>query len=269
VRADEYWNGFLYYAPMLTPEDLLAKGLPKERFERFDTKNPDGFRVGGQTHYRQLLCDAAPNCENVADWAEARKQLPEAQSRQIADQLRNEATNEIKAHPFKHVAVSLLLAYRGLFSEWGLGNAYTARGPTWGDLDKLGMADWINRYDARKRTYFNIGSFLCLIILPFIYLGVYRSADALIVLMPGIYCHGMYSLASHFIPRYSEPTMGARSVALGLAAGLILLATIKITQWLIDKFELAILARDLAEQFGITQQFDAIVKFKTRMLEWK
>ena len=91
MRDDEFAAGFWYYTPY-----KLDLGIPKRSYERFGTRNVDGFR---QTGFR------------------ASARLDYRRRMQESEMLRA----RMFAEPWRHLKISTLMAWRGLFVHARLG----------------------------------------------------------------------------------------------------------------------------------------------------
>ena len=210
MRHDEWARGFAYYLP-LTRETLQSAGIPEVSFERFDMDGENGFR---QTSRRR---NARRRAELWTDDNPAIVGLDElGQRRWVNDAMRNEAMARLVVDPVQHLKVSLLLAWRGVFTEEGLGflrlsdpfNPRLAEVIGWND-----WARWHWAYSPIVATIVNLIGVLALIVVPlWFWLGRGRF-EAMLIFVPAIYAHGVYTLASHFLPRYAEPQIPLRVTA--------------------------------------------------------
>ena len=210
MRHDEWARGFAYYLP-LTRETLQSAGIPEVSFERFDMDGENGFR---QTSRRR---NARRRAELWTDDNPAIVGLDElGQRRWVNDAMRNEAMARLVVDPVQHLKVSLLLTWRGVFTEEGLGflrlsdpfNPRLAEVIGWND-----WARWHWAYSPIVATIVNLIGVLALIVVPlWFWLGRGRF-EAMLIFVPAIYAHGVYTLASHFLPRYAEPQIPLRVTA--------------------------------------------------------
>ena len=126
----------------------------------------------------------------------------------------DEAIARLLADPVQHLKVSLLLAWRGVFTEEGLGFLRPrverlANIAGWNDWARWGWA-----YGPIGASFFNLVSFLGLIAVP-LWLWLGRGQfEAILVFLPALYAHGAYAMASHFLSRYAEPHIPLRVTAL-------------------------------------------------------
>ena len=226
MRDDEFAVGFWYYLPMTSESELVNRGVPPAAFERFSPDYGAGFRLTGQRNYRSRL--------RGDEWEPARR---EAQ-REIA----NDAKAQILANPWQHLKVSLLLAWRGVFVEYGLGHAHGVRGSAGGERGEHArgghmpggdqrVADlwgfeawprWGHRFSGVTSTIVNLTGSLALIVAPLWFWFSRGRFEAVLVTLPALYLHGVYTVASHFIPRYAQPEIPLRVVATMLVLSLLL-----------------------------------------------
>ena len=211
MRHDEWVAGFAYYLP-LTRAHLQSAGIPEESFERFDTGSPQGFR---QMAYRRYTCRRA---QLWTDDNPAIVGLDElGQRRWVNDTMADEASARLLTDPVRHLKVSLLLAWRGVFTEEGLGFPRDPRDQRLADI--AGWNDWARwgwGYGPIGASFFNLVSFLALIAVP-LWLWLGRGQfEAILVFLPALYGHGAYAMASHFLSRYAAPQIPLRVTALML-----------------------------------------------------
>lgn len=209
MRRDEWAAGFAYYLP-LTRENLQSAGIPEESFERFHDDSESGFRQVDRRRYprrrAQLWADDNPA---IAGFDEL------GQRRWVNGTMADEAVARLVADPVQHLKVSLLLAWRGVFAEEGLGflsnplNQRLADVAGWND-----WARWRWAYGPISASFFNIVSFVALIAVP---LWLWRSRgqfEAILVFLPALYAHGAYAMVTRFLPRFAEPQIPLRVTAL-------------------------------------------------------
>lgn len=211
MRDDEFAVGFLYYLPKVSESELVSSGIPPAAFERFDMVRGAGFRQTGQRNYRSRL--------RGDEWEPAQR---EAQ-REIA----NDTKAELLANPWQHLKVSLLLAWRGVFAEHGLGHGHGAGS----DQSDQRLADlwsfeawprWGQEFSGATSTIVNLTGSLALIAAPLGFWFFRGRFEAVLVTLPALYSHGAYAVASHFIPRYAQPEIPLRVVATMLVLSLLL-----------------------------------------------
>ena len=169
MRHDEWAAGFAYYLP-LTRAHLQSAGIPEESFERFDADGDTGFRqIERRRRYprrrAQLWTDDNPAIAGLDELG---------QRRWVNDTMADEAIARLLADPVQHLKVSLLLAWRGVFTEEGLGFLSAALNQRLTDV--VGWNDWPRwrrAYAPTGATFFNLIGFLALIIAPlWFWLGV-------------------------------------------------------------------------------------------------
>ena len=208
MRHDEWVAGFAYYLP-LTRAHLQSAGIPEESFERFDD-NEQGFREMAMRRYpsrrAQLWTDDNPAIVGLDELG---------QRRWVNDTMADEAIARLLADPVQHLKVSLLLAWRGVFTENGLG---FPRDPRYQRLANItgwnNWARWGWAYGPIGASFFNLVSFLALIAVP-LWLWLGRGQfEAILVFLPALYSHGAFAMASHFLPRYADPQIQLRVTAL-------------------------------------------------------
>ena len=136
------------------------------------------------------------------------------QRRWVNDTIADEAAALMVADPVQHLKVSLLLAWRGVFTERGLGFLANPMNRRLADL--AGWNDWWRwrrPYGPTGATLVNLTGFLALIVVP-LWLWVGRGQfEAILVFLPALYAHGTYALASQFLPRYADPQIPLRVTA--------------------------------------------------------
>ena len=208
MTHDEWAAGFAYYLP-LTRANLQSLGIPEKSFKRFDTGNEQGFRQIDRRRYlrrrAQLWTDDNPAIVSLDELG---------QRRWVNDTMAEEAIARLLADPVQHLKVSLLLAWRGVFTEAGLGllsdplYQRLANIPGWYDWARWGWA-----YGPVGASFFNLVSFLALIAVP-LWLWLGRGQfEAILVFLPALYGHGACAMASHFLSRYAEPQIPLRVTA--------------------------------------------------------
>ena len=78
----------------------------------------------------------------------------------------------------------------------------------WG-LDSWPRWEW--RFDPLSRTLVNLVGFFALLVVPlWFWFGRRRRIEVVFVVLPALYLHAVYAVASHFIPRYAEPEVPLR-----------------------------------------------------------
>ena len=156
MRHDEWAAGFAYYLP-LTRAHLQSAGIPEESFERFHDDSENGFRQIDRRRYprrrAQLWTDDNPAIVGLDELG---------QRRWVNDTMADEAIARLLADPGQHLKVSLLLAWRGVFTEEGLGflsnplNQRLADIAGWND-----WARWRRAYGPNQRELLQSRQFPC------------------------------------------------------------------------------------------------------------
>ena len=203
MRNDEFAVGFWYYLPMISKSELVNRGIPRAAFERFNPGNEAGFRLTGQRNYQARL----------------RVDGRESAQREIA----NDAKAQMFANPWQHLKVSLLLAWRGVFAEYGLGHNHGV-GNDQRLADLWGFEAWPRwrqGFSGLTSTILNLASSLALIVAPLGFWFFRGRFEAVLVTLPALYSHGVYAVASHFIPRYAQPEIPLRVVAMMMLLSLL------------------------------------------------
>ena len=78
----------------------------------------------------------------------------------------------------------------------------------WG-LDSWPRWEW--RFGPLSRTVVNLAGFLALLVVPlWFWLGRRRRIEVVFVVLPALYLHAVYAVASDFIPRYAVPEVPLR-----------------------------------------------------------
>ena len=209
MRHDEWAAGFAYFLP-LTRASLQSTGIPEESFERFDADSETGFRqIERRRRYprrrAQLWTDDNPVIAGLDELG---------QRRWVNDTMADEAIARLLADPVQHLKVSLLLAWRGVFTDDGLGFLSDPLNQRLADIaSRTNWPRWRLAYGPTGATFINLIGFLALIVAPlWCWLGRGQFETAL-VFLPALYAHGVYSLASHFLPRYAAPQVLLRVTA--------------------------------------------------------
>ena len=207
MRHDEWAAGFAYYLP-LTRAHLQSLGIPEESFERFASSEQSFSRMARSRYYRrraQLWTDDNPAIVGLDELG---------QRRWVNDTMADAAIARLLADPVQHLKVSLLLAWRGVFTEEGLG---FLRPRVERHADIAGWNDWARwgwAYGPISASFFNLVSFFTLIAVPlWFWLGRGRF-EAILVFLPALYGHGAYAMASRFLSRFAEPQIPLRVTAL-------------------------------------------------------
>ena len=64
---------------------------------------------------------------------------------------------------------------------------------------------WRWRFDPLSSTVVNLVGFLALLVVPLWFWFGHRRVEVVFVVLPALYLHGVYAVASHFILRYAQP----------------------------------------------------------------
>ena len=211
MRHDEWAAGFAYYLP-LTRANLQSAGIPEESFERFDDDSEEGFRRIDRRRYprrrAQLWTDDNPALVGLDELG---------QRRWVNDTMAEESIARLLADPGQYLKVSLLLAWRGVFTEEGLGflsdplNRRLADIAGWNDWPR-----WPHAYGPTGATLVNLIGFLALIVVPLWFWLGRGQFEAILIFLPALYAHGAYAMASRFVPRFAEPQIPLRVAAMML-----------------------------------------------------
>ncbi len=217
MTEDEYRLGFLYYFPHISKHGLKIMGIDSLRYSRFDTSNPEGFRKAGQRRYKELA-------------REIRKTVPS--SKLALQKAVAEARSEMLKDPWKHLKVSILMAFRGAFPERGLGYDWPKKSDyRVGDLKGL---EWMPRlgfrYPIEQATLLNLITGGALLLLPLVMFLRGFDLSGLLITLPALYSHSVYALVSHFIPRYAIPEIPLRVVATLILVGFLVIGFYNLAQ---------------------------------------
>ncbi|MXZ71425.1 MAG: hypothetical protein F4Z04_07960 [Acidobacteria bacterium] len=208
MRHDEWVAGFRYYLPATRPGQETA--APRsESYERFDNENEAGFWRTSRRDYprrrAELWSDDNPTLAGLDELGKRRR---------VNDEMADEAMARLVADPFQHLKVGLLLAWRGVFAETGLGFLSDPLNRRLTDL--AGRNDWLrwrHRYGPIGATLINLGGFLALVLAP-VWLWLGRGQfEAILIFLPALYAHGAYAMATRFVPRFAEPQIPLRAAA--------------------------------------------------------
>ena len=83
----------------------------------------------------------------------------------------------------------------------------------WG-LDSWPRVGW--RFDPLSTTLVGLVGFLALLVVPLWFWFGRRRIEVVFVVLPALYLHAVYAVASHFIPRYAQPEVPLRIWATAL-----------------------------------------------------
>ena len=150
-----------------------------------------GVRLRVSKFLKDIGADAAP-------WKDPSGMLYHFRSRPLGSKV---WSNHVQSLPSLRVAVPRLAEVWGLDS-W----------PRWG---------W--RFDPLSKTLVNLVGFLALLVVPLWFWFGRRSRriEIVFVMLPALYLHAVYAVASHFIPRYAQPEIPLRILAVLLLVCLI------------------------------------------------
>ena len=209
MRHDEWAAGFAYFLP-LTRASLQSTAIPEESFERFDADSETGFRqIERRRRYprrrAQLWTDDNPAIAGLDELG---------QRRWVNDTMADEAIARLLADPVQHLKVSLLLAWRGVFTDEGLGFLSDPLNQRLADIaGRTNWPRWRLAYGPTGATFINLIGFLALIVAPLWFWLGRGQFETVLVFLPALYAHGVYALASHFLPRYAAPQILLRVTA--------------------------------------------------------
>ena len=208
MRHDEWLAGFTYYLPP-TGESPWLESIPRESFERFGRRRAAGFRGSALRFLNRSRDRRREDLESQLD------EIDEQELRRsINDELAAKARAQLVADPVQHLKVGLVLAWRGVFTEEGLGFL--------GDPLTRRLADihgypawprWRRAYDASAATLVNLVGLLGLFVVP-LWLWLGRGQfEAVLIFLPALYAHGAYAMVTRFVPRFALPQVPLRVVA--------------------------------------------------------
>ena len=191
MRDDEFAAAFWYYLPV-TKNRLGDLGIAAQSIERIAPMNANSFR-------RRQNRGADPSALDV-------------QSRLLTE-------------PWQHLKISLLLAWRGVFlarsvagpspPDRDLGYSPRPRGNTLRLAEQWELLLWPRwgvPFNTLLSTILHLAGFLSLLVVPAWFWLARKRFDVVLIALPALYCHGVYAVATHFIPRYADPETPLRSV---------------------------------------------------------
>jgi hypothetical protein len=179
MTPTEYAGAFLYWTPDLYIRSRVINSLfgkeallPGGSLERLNRNNPQGFYKLGKDARSDLL----------------RSQDVEEETAEIDRQLRRAATSVMSAHPFRHLLVTLPIAWQGLFPEIG----WTVNAPI--------------QVRVASPVIISLVYFGALFSLAF---SAFRMAawKLFAFTVPALYLYAVNSVFTHGLPRYSEPAI--------------------------------------------------------------
>ena len=209
MRHDEWLAGFAYYLPRALADRSLTD-VPRESFERFDGERSEGFRQVALASFGNRLVELSRDENPALAGLDELDRL-----RWLNDLVAGEMRRHLLVDPVRHLKVSLLLAWRGVFVEEGLGFLTDPiLNQRFADLRRLaGWPRWRWTYGATAETLVNLIGFLALCVVPlWFWLGRGRL-DVVLIFLPALYAHGAYAVSSHFLPRYAAPEILLRVTA--------------------------------------------------------
>ena len=208
MRHEEWLTGFAYYLPLTRP-NVPTSGIPDESFQRFEMEREDGFRQSERRSYSRRRAEL---------WHDGNPALAEldelGQRRWVNDEMTAQSIDSLLADPLQHLKVSLLFAWRGAFTEEGLGFLSTPLNTRLTDI--YGLPDWPRwrwEYDGTTVTFVNLAGLLAVLVVPFWFWLGRGQFEVTLIFLPTLYAHGAYAVASHFLPRYAEPQIPLRVTA--------------------------------------------------------
>jgi 4-amino-4-deoxy-L-arabinose transferase-like glycosyltransferase len=149
MNAKEYLTSFLWFTPLDAAQSFVKNKFPPDWYQNLDRDNQDGYYRSAKSRYSRF-----------------HKNHPEED---VESQYKEMIVSEIASQPFKHLMVTVPMAYQGIyFSTFGL---------------------------------FIFSAF----ILAFYRWIIFKDWMKILALFPAIYCFGMYAFFSHNIPRYNVP----------------------------------------------------------------
>jgi hypothetical protein len=149
MTGKEYMTSFLWWTPGRFWHPLFRKTLPADWYQNLDRNNPNGYYLSAKRRYLEFM---------------KTHKGPDAES-----QYAKTIMAEIAAKPFRHLIVTIPMAYQGIyFSIFGI-FLFLGFG--------LAFYRWILSGDWIK----------------------------IVALFPALYCFGMYAFFSHNIQRYNAP----------------------------------------------------------------
>ncbi len=223
MRDDEFAAGFLYYLP-ITRLHLASLGIPRESYERFSTNNEAGFRQEG---YRNLL---SREKELRGELEKNMRSVPPGKTfgQWLTVTAASEAWERMLTDPWQHLKVSLLMAWRGVFGCCGAGLGYSWALSAPRLADSWGFTDWPRwgwRPSTARHSFIKLTMFLALTVVPLWSWFSQKRFEAVLIVLPALYSHGVYAVASHFTPRYAVPEIPLQIVAVALITSLALAST--------------------------------------------
>ena len=190
MNDQQFLYGFYAYSPTFLQNNVLGPILLLEK---------NDFKCGNllEVFNRKLDCDQnnlrKKNYDAVRSFYQRGKRAIPRKFDLNPEDKKELAVERIKNDSFAHARITLLMAWRGLWS-------------------------------FKSRNFFdvilNFIAFLSLVVVPMIGLNEKRKAWVLMGIIPSIY-YAFYALTSHFLPRYSEPLIPLSLVCLATLAAYI------------------------------------------------
>ena len=190
MNDQQFLYGFYAYSPTFLQNNVLGPILDLEK---------NDFKCGNSLDVfnRKLDCDQnalrQKNYDAVRSFYQRGKRAIPRKFDLNSDDKKELAVETIKNDLFAHARMTLLVAWRGLWS-----------------------------FKARNffEVILNFIAFSSLVVVPMIGLHEKRKVWVLIGIVPSIY-YAFYALTSHFLPRYSEPLIPLSLVCLAILAAYI------------------------------------------------
>ncbi len=209
MRDDEFFAGFLLFFPVTRSN--INNFFPKESYERLTSFYFEDLGRRGKfySRERELNDGRDKHMEKVP---------PGMTFRQWSiDTLASEMRAEMLADPWQHFRVSLLLGWRGVFRCCFFGLGYDFMRSDLLLADTWGFTDWPSwswsPFGPVWNSLVRITTFLALIVVPLWFWFSQRRFETVLIVLPALYAHGLYAVASSFIPRYGFPLIPLRIVA--------------------------------------------------------
>lgn len=197
MRDDEFAAAFWYYLPV-TKHRPGDDGVAPASIERVYPFNPNSF----------------------------------SQSGSHLDRSTDDILYGLLAEPSRHLRTSLLLAWRGVFlarsiagpspPDRDLGYSAQANAPRLAEQWELpSWPRWGVPFNALFSTIHHLAGFLSLLVVPAWFWLARKRPDVVLIALPALYCHGVYAVATQFIPRFADTETPLRSVAVMLLVFLV------------------------------------------------
>jgi len=176
MTAEEYWGAFCFWTPDPYFQEKVSEQLQKGKWVNLHRSNPNGYYRTGKS-IKDFNTLAGPQRDKA---------------------LRKRAAMEIIKHPFKHLAVTLPVAWRGIFVEHG----YILNAPI----------------SAVIRSVFLV-SILYFAALFYWFVQSFRRQNwpVFSITLLCMYLYGMNSFFTHGLARYNQPLIPVLAVLLTAA----------------------------------------------------